>query len=169
LGEIPYAIALLSLYRRAFSQCDIDAAQLLLASREIGFDALSFSDLLGSDIDPNDLPALVFQRVPICDPDTISVRPIRSLTVDLVAGDRFACAQDRLHDAFNLLCDLRDRLTYSTANVVRDWEPANFDQVLIYHHVTTIGAKKSQTDRRCLVYQLKLRRVGQGLNWMALQ
>src|SRR5215472_2063576 len=80
------------------------------------------------------------QRVPICDPDTIFVRPIRSLTIDLDAGDRFACAQYRLHDAFNLLRNLRNRLTYGTANVVRDWKPANFGQVLIYHYVTTIGA-----------------------------
>jgi hypothetical protein len=93
LGKIPYAITLLSLYRHALSQCDVDATQLLLASSEIGFDALSFSDLLGSDIDPNDLLASIFQRVPICDPDTIFVRPVGTLTIDFDAGDRFACAQ----------------------------------------------------------------------------
>jgi hypothetical protein len=95
---------------------------------------------LGSDIDPDDLPPPVLERVPICDPDTIPVRPIGTLTINLNAGDRLACTQDRLHDTFNLLGNLRNRLTHSASNMVRDWKPANFRQVLIYHYVTAIGA-----------------------------
>ena len=46
--------------------------------------------------------------------------------------------------------------------------PQIFGQVLIYHNVAAVGAEKSQTDRRRLIYQLEFGRVGQRSAWIGM-
>jgi DNA invertase Pin-like site-specific DNA recombinase len=53
-----------------------------LIGGEIGFDALAISDFLSGDIDPDDLPRSVFERMPVCDPDTIPIRSVGTLCRD---------------------------------------------------------------------------------------
>ena len=101
------ALAFLSLRFNALSQCFVEVAQPLLASGEFGFGTLALGNFLGSDIDPDDVPGLVFQWMPVCDPNALHIRSVGPLAVDFDTGNRFARTQDRLYNLLNLLGELR--------------------------------------------------------------
>ena len=144
LGKLPYAVSFLGLCLDALRQCFVQVAQLVLAGGEVGFGTLSCGNFLGGDIDPDDVPARVFRRMPVCDQDAIYIRPVGPLTVDLDAGDGFARTQDRLHNLLYLVSDLRNRLPDRPSDMVSNRNAANFRQVLIDHHVATIGVEKAR-------------------------
>ena len=56
--------------------------------------------------------------MPIRDPDAIYIRAVRSLAVDLDAGDRLAGAYDMLHDLFDLFGNLRNRFAHGSAQMI---------------------------------------------------
>ena len=106
---------------------------------------------------PTTFPVPLLQRVPVCDPDAIDIRTVGPLTVDLDAGDRFARTQDRLHNLFYLVSDLRDRLTDRPPDMVFNRNAANFRQVLIDHHIAAVGAEKGEADGSGSIYRLEVR------------
>ena len=56
--------------------------------------------------------------MPIRDPDAIYIRSVRSLTLDLNAGDRLAGAYDMLHDLFDLSGNLRNHFAHRSAQMI---------------------------------------------------
>jgi hypothetical protein len=75
------------------------------------FGTFTLRDFLGNDIDAENLAGAVFQRMPGRHPNTLRVATVGSLAVNLYSGDGFAGSQNRLHDVFDLIGDLRDRVT----------------------------------------------------------
>jgi len=65
---------------------------------------------------------------------------------------------------FNLLGDLRNRLTDRSSKVISDRNAADFGHTLIYQYVATISAEKGEADRCGLVNQLKLRGSSQSFD-----
>src|SRR5271170_1795671 len=102
--------------------------------------------------------------MPVGDPDTLGIRSVWPLAVDLDSSDRLARTQDRSHNMFHLLGDTRNGLTNRSSNMVRDRDSADFRQMLIYQQVTAVGAEKGETNRSGLINQLKLRRSSQTFN-----
>jgi hypothetical protein len=156
LGKLPDAVALLGLCLDAFGQCFAECPQTLLAGNEVGFNPLAFGDFLGGNIDTDDVSAPAFQWMPISNPDPLHVRSVRPLAVDLDTGDRIARTQDCLHNMFNLIGDLRNRLTDRSSKVFSDRNAADFGHMLIYQYVATISTEKGKADRCGLVNQLQL-------------
>jgi len=96
-----------------------------VAGSELCFRSLAFRDLFSRDINRYNFATQVLHRVPVSNPDAIYIGAIRSLSVYLDTGHRFARIQNCLHNLLYLLGDSWDGLAHRPPDVVRDRDAAN--------------------------------------------
>jgi hypothetical protein len=88
-------------------------------------------------------------------PNTLGVATVRPLAADLNADDGLAGSENRLHDVFDLIGDLGDRVADGPANMVWNGDSADLSQMPVDLEVTAIGRKEGKSDRCSLVQQLQ--------------
>ena len=129
-------------------------AKSSFAFRKRLFGTFAFRDFLGNDIDAENVTGGVFQRMPVGQPNTLRVATVGSLAANLYAGDGLAGSENRLHDVFDLIGDLWDRVAHGPANMVCNGNPADLRQVPVDLEISAIGGQEGKSNRSGFVQQL---------------
>ena len=74
--------------------------------------AFLLGNFLGRDIDAENSAIFSLQRMPVGNPHALCVTPVRSLAIDLYAGDRLPGPQNRLDEQLDLVGNLRDGISH---------------------------------------------------------
>jgi hypothetical protein len=92
--------------------------------------------------------------MPVGQPNTLRVATVGPLTANLYAGDGLAGSENLLHDVFDLIGDLRDRVAHRPANMVYNGNPADLRQVPVDLEISAIGGQEGKSNRSGFVQQL---------------
>ena len=95
------------------------SVKLAFAGLQRGLRALAFGDLLGGNVDADDLTRSVAVGMPVGDPEAL-VGLIGALTGHLDAGHGIAGSHDRLHDAFDRIGQRRHTVPDRAPQMVLD-------------------------------------------------
>ena len=133
--------------------------ELAFAGPERSLSALALGDLLGGDIDADDLAVTVAMGMPIGDPETF-VDMVGALAGDLDAGDGIAGAHDRGHDAFDRVRQRRHAVSHIAPEMILNRDAADFGKTLVDLEVAAVGREEGEADRRGVVDQLERRLLG---------
>jgi hypothetical protein len=126
-------------------------AKSSFAFRKRRFGTFAFRNFLGNDIDAENVTGGVFQRMPVGQPNTLRVATVRSLAANLYAGNGLAGSENRLHDVFDLIGNLWERVADGPANMVCNGNPADLGQMLVDLEISAIGGKEGESNRGGLV------------------
>jgi hypothetical protein len=83
--------------------------------------------------------------MPVRHPNTLRVAIVGPLAVNLYTGDGFAGSENGLHDVFDLIGNLWDRVADGPANMVRDGNSADLRQALVDLQISAIGELSPRT------------------------
>ena len=101
-----------------------ERVELAFAGPERSLGALALGDLLGGDIDADDLAVTVAMGMPVGDPEAF-VGLVGALAGDLDAGDGIAGAHDRGHDAFDRVRQRRHAVSHIAPEMILDGDAAD--------------------------------------------
>ena len=130
--------------------------ELAFAGPQRGLGALALGDLLGSDIDADDLTVGVAMRMPVGDPEAL-IGLVGALAGHLDAGDGIAGTHDRLHDAFDRVRQRRYAIPHIAAKMILNRYAADIGQALVDLEVAAVRRQERKADRRSVVDQLQRR------------
>ena len=115
---------------------------------------LAFGDLLGGDVDRNDLAARRAQRVPIGHPETF-FKLVGALPGDLDADHGFARRHDRADDLLDRVRERRHAIPDKAPEMILDRYAADFGEALVDLQVAAVRRQAGEADRRGVVDQLQ--------------
>src|SRR5258708_25673342 len=122
------------------------AADLALA-------ALALGDLLGGDIDADDVAVRPALRMPVGDPAAILILA-RTLAVDLDAGHGIAGLHDRSHDGLDRVCQPRHAVAHRAPEMPLDRNPADLGEALVDLQIAAVWRGIAKAARRGVIDQL---------------
>ncbi len=131
-------------------------AHLALAGLERGFGALALGNLLGGNIDADDLAIRIAVRMPVGDPKALTGL-VGALAGHLDAGDGIAGPHDRGHDALDRVGQRRHAIAHIAPQMILDRNAADIGQALVDLEVAAVRRQESKPDRRGVVDQLQCR------------